>query len=186
MWSSGVKRHLWVGLLAVLSVSLGLCPWCWWSDCVFCGCWTPELDQSQWAVFCLASTSPFLAPPAKGHPMNTWGITLLLLAFRKLSVEERLRMWAVETGGQSSNSPACTLVNHLTFLDLNKTKQNNMTTTNHGRNLGFQQYLCQCINVSSWLLSPQFSLIPGRTYFMLKYFHPTNRMSIQPGNEAFF
>lgn len=57
--------------------------------------------------------------------MNTWGITLLLLAFRELSGEERLRMWAVETGGPSSNSSACTFVNHLTFLDLkkNKTKQ---------------------------------------------------------------
>lgn len=56
--------------------------------------------------------------------MNTWGITLLLLAFRELSVEERLRMWAVEIGGPSSNSRACTLVYHLTFLDLKKTKQN--------------------------------------------------------------
>lgn len=112
----------------------------------------------------------------------------MLLAFRELSVKERLRRWAVETGGLSSNSPACTLVYHLTFLEhKNKTKQNNMTTTSHGRNLGFQQCPCQYINFSSWLLSPQSSLLPGRrTYFMLKCFHPTNRMSIQPGNEAFF
>lgn len=35
--------------------------------------------------------------------MNTWGIILLLLACRELSVTQRLRMWTVETGGLSSN-----------------------------------------------------------------------------------
>lgn len=184
-----------VGLTSSVRTS-ALCPWWYQSDSGFEAAGHRARPVPVCCIlltFSITSSGTTCKRPPYEHLENQFASS----GFQgpKCSTEE-CGMWRQVAWVQIPSPSVYTLVSHLTSLCLkNKTKQNktkNKKQKNLARSLGdcsstYPEGLLLWLNESHVNVSPWFSLLPGRsTCFMFKRLHPTARMSVLPGNEAFF